>query len=847
VVFPRPRGAALTAAIALALSTLALAAPPAPTPDVDPDLPGFAQTPEAKEAFLRARDEHVALLRGVPHFLPYEPRTKALRELEEQLRRSPEIDPAFWTPLGPAPIPNGQTQSVSTAVSGRSVAIAIHPANPDVVYVGTAQGGVYRSTNGGLNWTPLFDSAQSLAIGALALAPSNPEILYVGTGEPSGSADSFFGVGLYRIENASTTATLVGPFDPAVTTGVAGTTAFTGRAISEILVHPTDPATIFVSTFTGTSGNPSGGSVGFTVPPLGMLGLYRSTNATSASPSFTKLTVTAANSIPPDTSGNRSISDVVMDPNDPNVVVAWVLGAAAVGDGGLYRTTNALAATPSFTPLVAAATANARGELAAVHAAGVTTMYAAIGDSNGRVRKSTDGGATWSGYLSGGVNFCNPQCFYDIAVTTHPGDPNLVYLGGSPTLIAGRSTDGGATFTTNGVSAVGLHVDTHAIAVAPSNPSVVYFASDGGVWRSSDGGLTWASRNNSSFDATQFQSLAIHPFDRELMIGGTQDNGTELRRADGTWTRSDGGDGGYTLIDQSATDTTNVTMYHTYYNQTTAMGFARVTTVASANSGNWNPFFGCGFGGSTANGISCPASAILFYAPMALGPGNPNTVYFGSDRLYRSADLGATMPAVSQVLVAGQAITAIGVAPSNDNVRLAGTRNGRVFMTATGSATLTDVTSPSMPAPHPSDANQRRAIGRFAIHPTNPDVAYVAFGGYGVAGGQHVWRTSNLTTGAPTWVPSGTGIPDVPVNALVIDPAQPNNVYAGTDIGVYASSDAGATWTPYTTGMPRVAVFDLTLQHTGTHRVIRAATHGRGIWERTPLPVPVELTGFGIE
>lgn len=845
MVSPRPLGAALAALTAVAVSTLALAAQPSPAPDLDPDLPGFAPSPEAKEAFLRAREEHVALLRGVPHFLPYEPRTKALRELDEQLRRSPEIDSAFWTALGPAPIPNGQTQSASTPVSGRSVAIAIHPTNPDVVYVGTAQGGVYRSTNGGLDWAPIFDSAQSLAIGALALAPSNPEILYVGTGEPSGSADSFFGVGLYRIENASTTATLVGPFDPLVTTGVAGTTAFTGRAISEILVHPTDPATIFVSTFTGTSGNPSGGSAAFTVPPLGMLGLYRSTNATSVSPSFTKLTVTAANSIPPDASGNRSISDIVMDPNDPNVIVAWVLGDAALGDGGLYRTTNALAATPTFAPLVVAATANARGELAAVHAANSTTMYAAIGDSNGRVRKSTDGGATWSSYLAGGVNFCNPQCFYDIAVATHPGDPNVVYLGGSPALIAGRSTDGGATFTTNESSAVGLHVDTHAIALAPSNPSVVYFASDGGVWRSGDGGLTWASRNNSSFNATQFQSLASHPFDRELMIGGTQDNGTELRRTDGSWTRSDSGDGGYTLIDQSATDTTNVTMYHTYFNRVNSrIGFTRVTSVAAANSGGWGPFFGCG---GIANGIPCTPSNVLFYAPMALGPGTPNTLYFGTDQLHRSADLGTTMPAVSQVLVSGQAITAIGIAPGNDNVRLAGTRNGRVFMTATGSATLTDVTSPSMPTPHPSDASQRRAIGRFAIHPTNPDVAYVAFGGYGVAAGQHVWRTANLTTGAPAWVQSGTGIPDVPVNALVIDPAQPNNVYAGTDIGVYASSDAGATWTPYTAGMPRVAVFDLTLQHTGTHRVIRAATHGRGIWERTPLPVPVELSGFGIE
>src|SRR5688572_5649627 len=163
----------------------------------DPDLPPHAQFAD-KEAFLRARDDHFALMRGVPAFLPYNPRLKALRELEQMEARAPQIDPAFWTQIGPAPIPNGQ----GGAVSGRTTAVAVHPTNPDLVYVGAAQGGVYRSADGGLNWTPIFDNAMSLAIGSLALAPSNPEILYVGTGEPNGSQDSFAGVGLYRIDNA---------------------------------------------------------------------------------------------------------------------------------------------------------------------------------------------------------------------------------------------------------------------------------------------------------------------------------------------------------------------------------------------------------------------------------------------------------------------------------------------------------------------------------------------------------------------------------------------------------------------------------------------------------------------
>lgn len=831
------RSAFASRSLSLVVILLALAAPvAAQEADAfgDADLPPFAVGLVDKGDYLRARGEHLDLLRGVPHFLPYDARALALGELDRRERALAAGGPPndFWVELGPNPIPNGQVGTgPQLAVSGRVSAIAVHPSDPDTVYVGTAQGGVYRSLNGGTSWTRIFDSAQSLAIGALALAPSDPTLLYVGTGEPQGSGDSFFGVGLYRVENADTTADLAGPFDPPVTTGVPGTTAFTGRAISEVLVHPTDPATIFVSTVPGTGGNPSGGSVGFTVPPLGMLGVYRSTNATSASPTFTKLTVATAITVPPDTTGNLPVTDIAMDPGDANVVIAWVNGPTAPQGGGIYQSTDALATTPTFSQRAITATANVRGELAGNRNGSVVTFYYASGELNGRVRKSTDGGASWLPVLSGGQNFCSPQCFYDIAIDVHPTNADIVHLGGSPQLVHGRSVDGGVSFTTNAQTAVGLHVDSHAIAIAKSDPDVVYFGSDGGIYRSDDAGVTWVSLNNGDFTATQFQSLATHPSDPELLIGGTQDNGTILRRADGSWFRADFGDGGHALIDQNAPDATNVVMYHTYFNQTNAMGFARVTSVPAATEGNWIGF-GCGFGGFINNGITCTASAILFYAPMASGPGNPNTIYFGSDRLYRSADLGVTMPPVSQVLESGRAITAIGIAPSDDAVRMVGLRNGKLWGTSTGSATLTDMTNAGMPQPHPADTAVRRPVGRIVFHPTDPNTAWVAFGGYGVAAGHHVWKTTNFPGGAATWSPSGTGIPDVPVNALVVDPLLPSDVYAGTDIGVFLSRDGGATWAPHSVSLPRVAVFELSFQEGTFPRVLRAATHGRGIWER---------------
>ena len=179
-------------------------------------------------------------------------------------------------------------------------------------------------------------------------------------------------------------------------------------------------------------------------------------------------------------------------------------------------------------------------------------------------------------------------------------------------------------------------------------------------------------------------SLALHPTDRYFTIGGTQDNGTNFFNQTKPGPTPKAATAGTPQIDQNAPNNTNVTMYHTFFNQTNAMGYSR-----STNAGNTWGGFGCGFGGFTANGMTCAATAILFYAPMERGPGNPNTLYFGSDVLYRSANSGATVAKVSQEPIqAAVAISAIGIAPQNDNVRIVGQNNGNIFGTSTGSSTL---------------------------------------------------------------------------------------------------------------------------------------------------------------
>jgi len=256
------------------------------------------------------------------------------------------------------------------------------------------------------------------------------------------------------------------------------------------------------------------------------------------------------------------------------------------------------------------------------------------------------------------------------------------------------------------------------------------------------------------------------------------------------------------------------------------------------------PFDPCDGGtpGYLHNGLVLTPT-VLFYAPMALGPGSPNTVYFGSDRLYRSFDRGDTMTAVSQVPLGGTSpISTIAIWNRGDNIRMVGLQNGQVFATSTGSSTLIDI-SPSIPA-NPSGSVTNKFIGRAMIDPNNKNVAYVTLSYYAPAG-QGIWKITNLNAAgvsggaAPVWAAAGSGIPSIPINAFAIDPLNSNNLYAGTDIGVYFSSDAGANWSPLGTGLPRVAVFDLQIQPTS--RILRAGTHGRGIWE-TALVNPAAST-----
>jgi hypothetical protein len=764
----------------------------------------------------------------------------------------------------------------------------VDPTNANKVYLGTAQGGVWRSLDGGSTWTSIFDNAQTMAVGALALAPSDPTILYVGTGEFNACGDCFFGVGLYRIDTVDTTPTLVGPINPLITTGSgAGARTyniFNGRGITKILVDPTNASTILVSTGLGIGG--IGANALGVIPNIATRGVFRSTNATSdaGSVSFQKLVVTTDASADSPGTGDCTVSDMVMEPGTPNNLLVSVIGRTVSGTtGGVFRSTNALAATPSFTQVLALG-AGMRSNLAINKTGSVLTLYAATSEKSnntagcnssanfGALHKQVDpfnAAAPWPATQStAGGGFCGSQCGYDIAIAVNPTNSNEVYLGGDargdPNSCSDgmkKSINGGASFFRDDS---GLHADSHALAFDAAG-ATIFTGNDGGVWKkaaSNTSSSAWTNLNTAPLNSLQFQSVAVHPLDRNLMIGGTQDNGTEYQQTStGNWRNAEGGDGGYALIDQSATDTTNVTMYHTFYNISgDQIAFDRTnltSCLASKDSWEWR---GVGYIDSSlscdgtkfgaTNGINANDN-VLFYAPMALGPGSPNTLYFGTDRLYRSIDRGDTMAVVSQPPLVSTPcdpsglpcpISTIAIWPQGDNIRLIGLQNGQVWATSTGSSTLVNITSGSFPTNPTGTTN--KYVGRAIIDPNNKNVAYVSFAFYAPAG-QGIWKITNLAAASgaspatPIWTPAANGIPSVPINTLAVDPVNSNIIYAGTDIGVYSSNDSGANWSPFGSGFPRVAVFDLAIQP--TNRLLRAATHGRGIWE-TPLLGPSAST-----
>jgi len=660
------------------------------------------------------------------------------------------LSASSWTQLGPAPISNGS--------AGRVSAIAVDPADPATVYVGAAQGGVWKTTDGALTWTPLTDGECSLAMGSIAIDPVDPGIIYAGTGELHFSSDSYYGCGMLRSIDGGLTWTRHGAAEFQTATG--------GARVSRLVIDPT------------TAGSTSS----TTVYAATSVGLWISHDSGQ---SWARTLAGV-------------IDDLATDAASPGTLYAARGLLVADIDNGIYKSADS---GTTWNRLTSFPTTNA-GRIALAASPGTPgVVYAAVQNSfdgidDGKllgIWRTEDGGTSWEKRSASRAD-CSTQCWYDLVLAVDPRDPNTLYFGGVSFY---RSRDGAQTFENVLHSA---HVDQHAITFDPSDPGTLYIGNDGGIYRSRDETASWQSLN-AGLAITQFYpGVSLHPNDTTIVLGGTQDNGTlETTDGDPVWSAVLGADGGYTAID--------------YLDP--RFSWAETQWTPLSNFSGPRLRIGAGSFERMANGIQTGDRA-LFIPPLVMDGTDPTTLYFGTYRVYRTLTRGATWTVISPDLSANASVSTIAPSEADPKTVWAGTTDGNVHVTRDDGMTW-NLRISGLP---------RRWVTDIAADATDPETAILTLSGFGTG---HVFRTTNAGL---SWTDISGGLPDVPVNCVLTDPALGTSIYVGTDLGVFRSFDNGTTWQPFMDGLPNVAVFDLVYnRHTG---VAAAATHGRSLWAARP-------------
>lgn len=773
------------------------------------------------------------------------------------MRTTDGLPAEVWVPLGPQPIIAGQTfGSPRQNVSGRISALALDPrfngVTNQTVYAGGAQGGVWRSIDSGETWTPLTDDQPSQAVGAIAIDPQNPETLYVGLGEGSRCGLCYYGAGLLKSTNGGETWRLIeGPISP----NPPQQPVFRNAAFTRIVVDPQTPSTIYACTTFGTTAHATRGVQSLS---LGQVGVWRSTDGGE----------TWRNLDPGESGGQYSAHDLVLDPGNPNRVFAAVrtigiFRSDSRGEPGSWVRLSGGLPDPGSTP---AASPFRRAALTIgppIAPSTENTLYAAFAAPNDTllgIWRSTDNGSTWT---QTALPQQRGQTNYNLDIAVHPRNGNIVFYGTSANNFntggtLWRSLNGGVTWqdaSTSPGGGGGLHADTHRIVFSRTASPILFTGNDGGMWRTATPEtptIAWRQLND-TLSLTQFVSMALHPTDPNLVIGGTQDNGTNRYRGEIGWDHIADGDGGAVIIDQS----NPFTMYHTFFNVNNSEDSAQIGPRVSLQGGGFFTWIRRGCFGCTADNAKDrfnPSDRVAFYAPMAQHTGftgpTGNVVYFGTNRLYRTANQGETWIGLgpstdgfgadlTKATGGSSVITAIAAHPQlvsgtpipGETVWV-GTGDGLVQVTinagALANATWTNVTRAPLP---------NRFVSGIALDRNDRQRAVVTFSGFSQntpTTPGHVFLTTNL---GQSWTNISGNLPDVPVTCVAMDQTNPGILYIGTDLGVFRTLDNGATWVPLREGMPRLAVFAIQF-HAATNTVY-AATHGRGIYR---LSAPRSVT-----
>lgn len=777
--------------------------------------------------------------------------------------------PQTWSLLGPTPIlsnPSGSTTSDYDygPVIGRVTALFVDPTDVtgNTVYVGGATGGLWKSTNaanatpGTVTWVPLLDSQPTLSVGAIAIQPGNSNLIVLGTGEPDFSIDSYYSLGFLRSTDGGATWTLIS----SANSGAGGFTMdLKGIAFSSVVFSTDNPNLVVAGA--GASGVGFGNGIETLTDER--FGIFYSTDAGQTWTRATFLDGTTL--VKP-----WSVSSIVYNPVEH-------LFFAAVGFQGIYSSADGvnwsrLGTQPSSTLSIANCPAYFSTTCPIFRGAltirpGADEMYFWYVDLNSNdqgIYQTTNGGQTWVALGESGITNCGDtegcgteQGFFNLVLNAIPQpDGGTDLYAGAVNLFKCSITSANPTCSAApflnlthvyGCSPIGslahVHPDQHAIAFASGNPQIVYFGNDGGIYRAlNETGLSSGNCGGAlnSFDnlnagmgsMAQFVWLSEDPNNQNILLGGTQDNGSPASTtASVAWPEVNFGDGGYNAI--------NPTSSNEWFTAHTGVSIERCTLGTSCTPAS----FSYVVTNTTLLGDVGP-----FYTPYILDPQAPTRMLVGTCRLWRGPSSGAagwlalsnnfdthdstvcSASAQNQI----QAIAAGGPSTSNGSqVIWIGGANGYIWTTLNADLGPSSWFSPfNTPYSTP--------VSSIAIAPGDPTGKTVYFTTLGFFGNQVELIGPNVITGNPTG-----DLPNIPVNSIIFDPEFVNVMYVGTDIGGFQSVNGGTNWTEIGPGtLPSAPVTHLEVFLGSGVKKLRASTYGRGVWE-TDLPTgAIPLVSF---
>jgi hypothetical protein len=821
--------------------------------------------------------------------------------------RPNDVPPSgLWAPLGPVPLASdasGNGTQDYHQVSGRATAVAIDPADPtgNTVYIGGAQGGIWKSINAAnsaaqsVTWTPVTDDQATLSIGALAIQPGNADpantLILAATGEANDSADSYFGLGILRSTDAGGSWNLISNAN-------SGSLSFSGLGGTRMAF---DTASGQTNTVVAAMATSSEGLVDGAISAKTTRGLYTSLDA-----------------------GQTWTYNALTDPGgatDATSATSVVYNAtaglffAAIRYHGFYSSPDGvnwtrLATQPGGTALTTTACppqSTSNGYACPIYRAEITVvpgrneMYAWFiyflsgSPADGGIWQSLDGGNTWNSISDTAISNCGDstgcgveQGDYNLELLAVPNASGTDLYAGSINLYkcsinAQNPACSSAPFLnlTHVYGCVPIaapshvHPDQHAVTFmiptsgSDSGGGLMYFANDGGIYRALDGfaGLTTASCSGTNqFDdlnqnlgsMTQFVSFSQHPTDPNTLIGGTQDNGSPATNQATTatsWTNMLGGDGGYNAIDP------NIPLNFYASNPDVppdGLGIQLCSSGVSCTDSGFNFVV-------TSSAVGGDDGA--FYFPYILDPQSSSALLVGTCRVWRGPRTGGAYTVLSpnfDTLGSGtcsgsevnlvRALAAGGPTDNNGSLVVYATTSGlgpldgssptggQVWVTTNATAGPTSFANVTANGPQGSINPNQFPVSDVAMDSSDPTgaTAYVTVMGF-TGGPGHVWKTTNF---GGSWTDFTANLPDAPTNAPVVDSTN-GQVYVGTDVGVFVSSTSSANWTELgpnpTTDLagflPNVAVTALGLFNSGGEELLRASTYGRGVWQ---FPVHAE-------